>query len=339
MSTVSAKILIERLRGEENTHRSEFIHLAVEHTLALPLNVLIDSEMIAQVITEALTDVNAEQLVDAELHPLLDRLLLHFERTDETPRDLLPENTSEQLIKIVSKGPRPEVEWAKGAVDPAPIRGLIAPIVQDMLLSFTKKLPIPGLGSTEDSAGASSRSSRSRGRLGKALRKSAGSIADMSKAAIGGLGSELERKIQATTREFSNQALGEVRSAIQARLKTKEGQEVIRMTRIALTERFLDTPVHVILEDVYRLPLNELTTLIPPISEHNRSRTQLRAFIEAEVTHHLEKRGDESVGDLLDEYHLREVVSKHVIEKLDTPVASFIESDGFEAWLENLLKG
>lgn len=339
MATVTAKSLIERLSGHDNTHRSEFINLAIDHTLELPLNLLIESEMVAHVITEALTDTNAEKFIEAELHPLLDRLLLHFKDTKETPRDLLPEDTAEQLIKIVSKGDRPEGQWAKGAVDPAPIRSLIAPIVQDMLLKFTRNLPIPGLGGADDSPGSASRSARSRGRLGKALRKSAGSLADISKAAIGGLGSELERKVQATTRDFSNQALGEVRAAIAARLKTKEGLEVIRTTRIALTERFLDTPVHIILEDVYRLPLNELTTLVPPISEHNRPRTQLRSFIEGEVAHHLEKRGEESVGDLLDEFQLREVVREHVIKRLDTPVASFIESDGFETWLDALLKG
>lgn len=339
MSTITAKSLIERLQGAENESRSAFITLAVDHTLDLPLNLFIDSEMIAHVVTEALTDANAEQLLQAELHPLLDRLLQHFERTEETPRDLLPEDTADELIKIIAKGDRPEGQWAKGAVDPAPIRGLIAPIVQDMLLNFTKNLPIPGFGGAEESSDSSSRSGRSRGRLGKALRKSAGSLADMSKAAMGGLGSEFERKIQATTRDFSNQALGEVRTAIRARLKTEEGQAVIRATRISLTERFLDTPVHIILKDVYRLPLDELTSLVPPISEHNRSRAQLRAFIEAEVAHHLDKRGDKSVGALLEEYGLRDIVREHAIQKLDAPVTSFVQSDGFETWLDALLKG
>lgn len=339
MSTITAKSLIERLQGADTPHRASFITLSVDHTLDLPLNLLLDSEMIAHVVTEALTDANAEQLLQTELHPLLDRLLLHFERTDETPRDLLPEDTAEELIKIIAKGDRPDGHWAKGAVDPAPIRGLIAPIVQDMLLNFTKNLPIPGLGGVEEPKSSSARSGRGRGRLGKALRKSAGSLADMSKAAMGGLGSELERKIQATTRDFSNQALGEVRTAIRARLKTEEGQEVIRATRVSITERFLDTPIHVILKDVYRLPLDELTTLVPPISEHNRSRLQLRSFIESEVAHHLKQRGDESLGDLLEAYGLREIIREHAIQKLDAPVASFIESDGFETWLNALIDG
>lgn len=340
MSSISSQSLIERLSGADNARRAQFIDLALDHTLELPLRTLLDVEAIAAVITEALTDSNAEKLIEEEFHPLLQRLHQHFEHTAETPRDLLPEGTPEKLIKIVSKGDRPRADWAKGSVDLAPIRGLIAPIIQDVLLNFAKSLPIPGLSgdSSADSTNSSSKSSgRSRGMLGKALRKSAGSIADMSKAAIGGFSSELERKIQATTREFSNQAIGEIRTAIRARLKTPEGQEVIRKTRIAITERFLDTPLHIILEDVYRLPIDDLATLVPPISEHNRPRTQLRAFIEAEVNHHLQNQGEKTLGALLDEYHLRDVLRAQVGAQLDAPVASFIESEGFAQWLDALL--
>lgn len=340
MSSITAQSLIERLSGADNARRTQFIGLALDHTLELPLSTLLDVDAIAAVITEALTDKNAEKLIEEEFHPLLERLHKHFESTGETPSDLLPEGTPEKLIKIVAKGDRPRAAWAKGSVDLAPIRGLIAPIIQDVLLNFAKSLPIPGLASdtaTESSSASSKSSTKSRGMLGKALRKSAGSLADMSKAAIGGLSGELERKIQATTRDFSNQAMGEIRTAIRARLKTPEGQEVIRKTRIAITERLLETPLHIILEDVYRLPINELATLVPPISEHNRPRTQLRAFIEAEVQHHLSQQGEKSIGAFLDEYHLRDVLRTHVSAQLDAPVASFIQSDGFANWLDGLL--
>lgn len=344
MASITAKTLIERLQGADNAQRSQFIELAIDHTLNLPVRTLLDVDAIAAVITDALTDANTEKLIQEELDPLLKRLHGHFEGTEETPRDLLPEGTPEKLIKIVAKGDRPRAAWAKGSVDLAPIRGLIAPIFQDVLLNFTKSLPIPGLGgdsgqSSSTSSTSSSKSSRSRGRLGKALRKRAGSIADMSKGVIGGLSGELERKIQATTRDFSNQALGEIRGAIRERLKSKEGQDVIRQTRISLTERFLDTPVHILLEDVYRLPIEDLAGLLPPISEHNRPRPQLRAFIEAEVAYHLNTQGDKTLGEFLEEYHLRDTLRAQVIAQLDAPVASFIESEGFADWLQNLLDG
>lgn len=340
MASITAQTLIERLQGADNAHRSQFIELAVDHTLSLPIHTLLDVDAIAAVITDALTDANTEKLIQDELDPLLKRLHGHFEGTDETPRDLLPAGTPEKLIKIVAKGDRPRAAWAKGSVDMTPIRGLIAPIFQDVLLNFTKSLPIPGLGGDSSQSGASSsasKSSRSRGRLGKALRKRAGSIADMSKGVIGGLSGELERKIYATTRDFSNQALGEIRTAIRERLQTEEGQEVIRQTRVSITERFLDTPVHTLLEDVYRLPIEDLAGLLPPISAHNRPRPQLRAFIDAEVSYHLKTQGEKSVGELLDEYHLRDTLRARVIELLDAPVHSFIESEGFADWLQNLL--
>lgn len=334
--SVNAKSLIERLSGEENARRTAFIALAVDHTLAQPVRDFVHFEDIADVLTEALTDANAEKLIAEELHPMRQRVLEHFQATKETPRDLLPPRVPERVIAIVAKGNRPRAAWAKGAVDVAPIRGLLSPIVQDVLLSFSKKLPIPGLGG--EAPAAQEKPSRSGGLLGSALRKSAGSIADMGKAALGNISGELEKKIQATTRDFSNQALGEIRSAIAERLQSDEGQKVIRDIRVSLIERFLDTPVHVIMDDANRAPVEALVGLVPDVLEHNRGRSQLRDFIQKEVEYQLATYGDRSVGELLDNYGLKSALRDRIVARIDRPVAQFIESPGFEAWLSDLLQ-
>ncbi len=337
---INTKTITERLSQDNSTYRNDLLELAVDYAFTLPLETVIDVDDFASVITEAITDINAEKLFDEEILPLLDRLATHFQDTNETPRDLLPEGTANRLIAIVSKGKRPKANWAKGSVDVVPIRGLIAPIVQDVLMNFTRHLPIPGLGGdggeSAHESDAYTRKKRS-GMLGKAIRKGAGSLADISKTAMGSLGGELERKIQTTTREFSANALVDIRKSIQKQLASPEGQEVIRETRISITNRFLDTPIHILLEDLYRLPLPDLTKLVPPIAEHNRVRPQLRTFIEHEVGFHLEKRGKQSVGELLDEFHLKDELRKRVLIRLDGPVQQFTQSKAFKAWLKTLL--
>lgn len=332
---LSATSLIERLAGEENTRRSALLALAVDHAFALPLRTFIHVDDIADVLTEALTEANAEKFIEDEVHPLRARVLEHFRKTGETPKDLLPERTPDRLIAIVAKGDRPRGEWAKGAVDVAPLRALLAPVIQNVLLRFTQRLPIPGLGG--DGSASAPKPSRSSGMFGSALRKGAGSIADIGKAALGNISGEVEKKIQTVTRDFSTQAMGEIREALRERFASDEGQEVIRKIRVSLVERILETPVHMLMEDGDRAPVEGLVGLVPAILEHNRARPELRAFIQSEVAYQLEAYGDKSLAEVLDSYGLHTTLRQRVLAQLDAPVRQFVESKGFESWLTELL--
>lgn len=332
---VNAKTLIAKLSGEESAHRRAFLALAVDHTLEEPLSTFLYPDELAKLLVDVLTDTNAEALIEREIGPARARTLAHFQETGETPRDILPADLPDQVVEIISRGERPRAEWARGAVDPAPLRALLAPIVQNVLMSFAKKLPIPGLQGEAEPAPQDKRG----GGLGASLRKRAGSIADMGKAALGGISGEIERKLQVTVREFSQQALTEVRGAIRERLQSDEGRKVTRELRAALVERFLDTPIHVLLEDGDRAPVDELLALAPAIVAHNRVRPQLRSFIEREIAFYLERDGATPIGELLDVYELREPLKARLLDELDPPVTRFIQSEGFERWLGDLLKG
>lgn len=325
--------LIERLSGENNARRTSFIELVLDHVMTLHVRDLVSIDDVADVLVEALSEENVQKVIDETLHPARTRVLAHFTATKETPRDLVPEDMPERLVNVITKGRAPRAEWAKGAVDTAPIRSLMAPIVQDVLLSFTKRLPIPGLGGDS----SSSDKPRSSGVLGSVLRKGAESIADRGKAALSGLSGELEKKIQATTREFSQQAMTDVRSAIKDRLQSPEGKDTLRGLRTALVERLLDTPVHVLMEDVERGPVQEIIALVPSLVAHNRHRPNLRLFIENEVKQVLTDQGARSVGELLDDFGLRDSLRRRMLAQLDQPVASFIQTDGFRVWLSELL--
>lgn len=338
MSSDSTRVdtVVARLRGEDNARRSAFIQLAVDHALSLPVRDLVRIDDVADVLVEALSEDNAQKLIDEALHPARTRLREHFIVTKETPRDLVPADMPDRLVDVMTKGRAPRAAWAKGAVDVAPIRALFAPIVQDVLLSFAKKLPIPGLGGDSTPPPAAEKS-KSSGLLGNAIRKRAESLADMGKAALGGLSSEIEKKVQATTRDFSQQAMTEIRGAIKDRLQSDEGRDTIRAIRTAIVERFLDTPIHVLMEDVERGPIEEIIALAPSLVAHNRHSPNLRRFIEAEVQQLLSDHGDRAVGDLLRDYGLFDTVRARVLAQLDQPVAAFIETDGFRAWLTDLL--
>ena len=158
----------------------------------------------------------------------------------------------------------------------------------------------------------------------------------MGKAALAGVTGELEKKLQAVTRDFANQAVGDVRDAIQARLKSPEGQKAIQLVTDRVVRHILDTPLTTILEDGKGVPTNELALLVPRVLEHNRTNPHLRAWLEREIRAVLELHGQDSIQTLLQAYHLHETVAAQLKKQLLAPTRSFVESEGFAAWMHDL---
>ena len=197
------KKIIAALTADESPLRDEGIELTIDYILDLRVDALIEPETTRNLIYWVVTGSNAELLNDRHLLPGWERGKSRFEESGETIRDLVPEDVLERLDEILTNAPIPKARWAKDAVDPALIRKLMAPVVQETLMSFTKRLPIPGLSGDSGGSGSRSGSSGSLGGIAGRLRKSASGVLDAGKSLLG----DLEERIQASAKEFSATAM------------------------------------------------------------------------------------------------------------------------------------
>ncbi len=117
--------------------------------------------------------------------------------------------------------------WLKGAVDPDDIRQLVAPVIQQMLLRFASKLPIPGFsgGSGGGGGGGGSGLGGLVGMIGKQVQKSAGQLAEAGKSVM-----------NSVARDFSRTATTEFRAALAVRMKSDEGKKIV----LRIRERVVD---------------------------------------------------------------------------------------------------
>lgn len=326
-------LVLQRLRSEESVHRSRLIELGVDHVLLLPLGTLIQPDALSDVLLEALREENVSRAIEDLIIPGEERLRNHFAHTQETVGNLIPRGLDQEAIAIGLRAKRPQADWIKGAVDPTPIRALMVPIVQETLLNFAKRLPIPGLNAEP----APPTKEKSGGLFGAAVRLGTSTVAGVGKAALGGVTSEIEKKIQAVTKDFANQAISDARAAIRAKLKSPEGQKTIQAVTNDIAKRILATQVTTILEDGKSLPTAELARLAPRLLEHNRNNPNLRPLVEGEIQAFANLYGDQTIGEYLESNGVKTLIRAQLIAQTDAPTRAFFESDAFGDWLGDLL--
>jgi len=341
--TTHEKVL-SRLRDDSGGLRRRGVEIALDTLLDRELATLFDPAELARLAVQMMTADNANRLVDRHVHAGRARWTTHVKATGEKPSDFISAATMPKLEKIVSEAKLPKGDWARDAVDPTLLRQLLAPIIQDTLVSFASRLPLPGLGgssSPEPEKKAQSTAGAALGFLGSRMKaeveKRAGGILDAGKSIVGGLTSEVEHKMQSIARDFSMSAQTEIKNAFESRLRSAEGKQILGKLRLQLLKKAMSTKLAEFDADTQRLPWKELLGLAGEIAAHNATRPEVPAWIEGEVKALLEIEAGRTLRMLLDEAGMLDAVRESLLTHVNVHAEQVVKTDAFAAWLSDLL--
>lgn len=336
-----AQRIAAALSGDDAALRERGMSVVLDFVLDQPLATYLDADAAVALMVEASTGPNAATQIERHLRPGWDRHVARCEENGETPGDAIPADVRDRIVRLITTTRPPKAEWSKDAVDPKLIRELFAPVVQEFLLGFARKLPLPGVGARDESAasGASRGSGFGiRNRLKQSVEKRTAGIVEASKSVLGGLSAEVERQIQSAARDFSESAHRDVRDALLNRLRSDEGRRLLTEIVTQAVDRVLDTPLSEMNADVDALPWDEIWALVPPIVEHNREREPIVETVRAELEAVLAVEGERTVRELLDEAGTLDRTVALVLEHADAPARAFFGSDPFVDWVDALLE-
>lgn len=304
--TDPAALLLARLQTPDSPWPARVADRLIAFALKLPVASLVQPEEIAQIVTTALSESSIRAATEAHVKPAWHRQQARARVERDTVGDALPPQAVSAIEQILQRGEWPRFAWLQGAVDPKLMAQLIAPIVQQVLLGFVTKLP--------GTLGSSSASLM--GMLGRGVQQRASALADVGKAVMGGMGVDVEKKLQNAAKDFSQSASSTIRDATAVRLNSAEGQALMRQISTQVFAHIRATAVHVIQDDIARLSIDEIIDLVPAIVAHNRGRAFVDQVIREEVDAALSALGTQSLGDVLDAYGLRnnvEAIARRVV--------------------------
>ncbi len=331
--------IVDALSEEESPLRDSGVEMITEFLLDRRVAELIDVEAIVTVTAASFAEDNVRRIVDEHLSPMWDR---HRDRSDDAkvkPGDAIPDHVRRKLEDVAAKAKIPPGEWMQGAVEPALLRELFAPVLSDTLVSFAQKLPQVVAGSRDDEEemepGEARRPAGALDRLRRGAQKRAERLASVGKNALGSL--ELDKRMTDAAREFSKGAGRELREAMRARLASERGRELSAEIRRQLFARFLDTEIAALMREVEVLPRAELEALVGPITAHVADRAFYREAFEAEIRAALDIEGGKTIRSLAEELGVLEEARSAIVRTVDPLARELFGSRAFAAWLDDVL--
>lgn len=336
----AADRLLERLSGDDPAFRERALSTLIQFALDQPISTYLHIDETAQLIALAGTGPNTTRSIERHMRPGWERNLARCEETQDTLGNSIPDDVRARIPRLILETKPPKSEWAKNAVDPKLLRDLLSPVLQEFLLGFARKLPIPGKGGGP--AGPGEDVSRSgfglRNRLKQSASKRAEKFVEAGKSVLGGLSAEVERQIQAAAKDFSASAEQDIRRALIDRIRSAEGRDLLRQIVEQAVAHVLDTPLAEMNKDAESLPWDDIWALVPPIAEHNRERDHVVAAIRDELRALLEVEGQRTARELLEESGLLDDTVAAVLRHGNAPAQAFFASAEFDGLVRDLLK-
>jgi hypothetical protein len=328
------------LAGPESPLRAEGIDLVLEYVLSQEVRALIDAEAARSIVLDALTEENLELVIRRHVQPGWKRYSEAASVAKVPVGAFVPDDARQQIRDTVASSRVPRAKWADGAVDPALFRKLFAPVFAQLLINFARKMP--GVGGAAEGAGStpppSQREGGIAGRLAQQVQKRAERIVDAGRNVMGGIGAEMERRMQATVREFSEGALGMWRDALRARLGSEEGRAIIQQISQQATDHVMVTELGDIHRDAERLPIDRILEIVPAIVAHSAPHAFIQKIVAGELEAFLTVEGSRPLRDLLAEFGLLQPVREVIRAQVDAHAQRLFATEAFTDWLARVLE-
>lgn len=339
MTRPDVAALVAVLGGEHNQLRAEGIAHAIDHALAQPIAELVDLGATRDIILDALTEENLELVISRHVKPGWKRYAEAASSTDVPIGAFVPDEARGRIRDTVQRSRIPRGKWAEGAVDPVLFRRLFAPVFAQLLLNFARRMPIPGVAAAEPGASQPppSREGGLAGKFAQRVQKRAGKLVDVGRSAMGGLGAEMERRIQATVREFSEGAVTLWRDALKERLKSEEGRALVGQISQQATDHVMVTGLRDIHADAERVHIEGILDVVPAIVAHAAPHAFVRGIVTRELEAFIAVEGARPARELLAELGLLQDVRKLLQQQADRHTRTFLETDAFADWLARVL--
>jgi hypothetical protein len=328
--------ILDRLNAPDSPYRAQASALVVDHLLAQPLRALLDLDEVRRLVLSALTEGNVRRAVERHVAPGFARHAEAIVSTQVQVGSLVSKVAHDKLRQIAHKLQLPEARWAQAAVDPLLVRRLLAPVWTQVLLNFAKRLPIPGAGGHHGAPAARSGGSGITGFLSRSVQEQAEKLIDRGRSAMGGLGAEVERRLLAAARDFSDGAAQVFRDTLYERLQSDEGRELVGKICVGVIDHVIQTRFADLQPDLDALPMDEVLDLVPDLVAHAAPSTFVQDIVQRELAAWLSLEGERSLGALLHEAGSFDEARAALVRRSEQLSAGLFQTREFADWVTRL---
>ncbi len=318
---------IDRLQADTAAQRVGATHLVDAWLAQTTVRELIDVSGVVEAVALSASERNIAVVIERLVDPAWDRHRARAEAEGDRLGDYVPDAQREALLDAIAALEQPRAQWAKELIDTDMLRELLAPALQLVLTSFTKKLPLTGKPLGGLAGGLAGKLSAGSSRLQRSK------IGSVGRSVIGNVE---ERFAQAAT-EFSRSAVAVLREGIAERLASEEGAALLSAMRRDAATKMLEVEVSVLMAEVdHVVPRDQLAKVIPAITEHASRRDFIKESTRSELTAMLGSIGDTPLLVLLKESGAEEAIRKWLNALATDALGAALADAAFTTWLRDV---
>jgi hypothetical protein len=335
MSAPDNQRIIQALSTDQSPLRDEGVTLAIDHLLSSKLKDVVELGEVANLVLLGLTTENMARTIERHVKPGWKRYSERAAKAHEPVQSLVPPVARDKIKALVVETKPPRAAWAEDIVDQALLRRLLAPVWVNVLVQFGKRV----LGGTGESGGSATGrvAAGIAGRLGRSVQERAERLVDAGRSVMGGLGAEVERRVQASAKDFSEGAASAFKDALRDRLASEEGRELVAAIGGGVVDHVMRTHLSAFQVDASAFPVDTILDTVPHIVPHAVAGAFVKDIVFAEVSSFIALEGDRSLKDLLSEAGLHDEARALMIRRGSSIVQGLVASEAFAGWLERLL--
>jgi hypothetical protein len=296
----------------------ELLDLSFNHACERPFGDLVDVDRVMAAMDIVAEPERMTRWQKRVLFPLRERILARAAESKVLVEHwFAPQTLAKLRLELAKPSPIPRA-WIDEMVGDEKIREAVRSMLNEALTSFVQKA------SATLTDNKSAGSGGLRGAIGWGAR-AAGSV-------LGGIGEEVQQRLQDRVRDHVDGAVANVQTRIAERLKSDETTKAIGKRKVAAFEKFLKKTEAEVTKNASKFPWHEIDENAPWMVQHNLARPELREAIRAEFTSVLTELSQDTLGKVLDDLGLREAVREALFFHGVSGLRDLVRTPAFEAW-------
>jgi hypothetical protein len=313
---------IERL---DDAALAKLIDLSFDFVCSRRVGELVDPERVLAGVDALATEARAEAYHRRITVPMRQRLVERAKASTVQLGAWLPEPARDRIAELLGRPEPIPQKWIDQAVASEAVRDQIRDSLRDSISSFIKNAGASLGGGGGGGGGAG-------GALMGAFGLGARAFGAAGKAVLGGFGEELQKQLQDKVKDFVDGAVGGVQDRIAKKLADPKTAEEIGKRRRKGFLKTLERTESDAAKLFSRAPHAEIDALTPSIVAHNLARAEIRDVIRAEVVAVVAELSTQTIGELLDEAGLRELVRQALHAQVLPLAKEAAQTPEFQAW-------
>lgn len=300
-----AGFLVDALRDREAQWSDKLARLSVNALLERRVDELVDAETLSAALSAALEPEAVKQAVERVAVPAWSRERQRAKACNDKPKNFLTPSAKADLLAALGQPVRYSPGVVREIANAPAVRALLGALIQETLIDFVSRAPIPGLSTAMN--------------------------------LMSRVGRKIESQTERHVKDFLDKSMARITARTAELISTDANRAGLGQLRAAVVSQALDRPLDAYYDRLSK-GMDILAKHLPGLIAHNMARPEIKNAVDEELRILVAQEGAQTAAELLSRLGALEKARDLAVDTAKKAIFQVTATEGFADWLENLVE-